>query len=92
MPRWASRITLEVTGVRVQRVQEISAKDIIAEGAVERSHEVEFLGKCPVSTFDGCCYSDLKSLWAAGWDSINAKRSFGWEVNPWVWVYEFKKL
>lgn len=92
MPRWASRITLEVVKVRVERLQEISAKDIIAEGAVLRPHMCEHLGKCPVSAFDKKVYPDLKSLWAAGWNKINAKRGYGWDKNPWVWVIEFKKL
>lgn len=91
MPRWASRITLEITKVRVERMQDISAKDIIAEGAVERPHNHEQFGKMPVSAFDGA-YLDLRSLWQAGWDSINGKRGFGWGKNPWVWVIEFKNV
>ena len=69
MPRWASRITLEITEVRVERVQEISAADCFKEG-------VEMYK--PIQQF--------QSLW----DSLNAKRGFGWEVNPWVWVIRFK--
>jgi hypothetical protein len=90
MPRWASRITLEISGVRVERLHNISAKDIIAEGAVERPHNVEFLGKCPVSAFDGVCYPDLKSLWAHGWESVYGKGS--WAKNPFVWVIQFKRI
>ena len=91
MPRWASRLTLEIVDVRVERLQEISAKDILAEGAVARAHDDQF-GHNPVSAFDGKCYLDLRSLWAHGWDSINAKRGYGWDKNPWVWVIEFRKL
>lgn len=91
MPRWASRITLEITGVRVERVQDITAQDIIAEGAAERSHHHDAFGKMPVSAFDGKCYVDILSLWRAGWDGINKKRGFGWQTNPWVWVIEFKR-
>jgi hypothetical protein len=77
MPRIFSRITLEVVRIRVERVQEISTKDCVAEGM----------------TWDGPCglnvalekYMDL-------WDKLNAKRGYGWEVNPWVWVIEFKLL
>jgi hypothetical protein len=90
MPRWASRLTLEITDVHVQQIQEISAKDIIAEGAVDRPHEVVGLGKCPVSAFDKICYPDLRSLWAAGWDKINGKGS--WDENPWVWALTFRVL
>lgn len=93
MPRWASRITLEVTGVRCERLQEITAADILAEGAVTRPHVVEGLsGKCPVSAFDGAVYPDLRSLWVKGWDSINAKRGFGWASNPWVWAVDFRRV
>lgn len=78
MPRWASRITLEVTGVRVERVQKISRGDIKAEG---------------ITIPDGpsCdAYDDARLDFSRLWDSINAKRGFGWDANPWVWVYEFK--
>lgn len=89
MPRWVSRLPLEVTRVRIERLQEITGKDIIAEGAVERAHDDQF-GHNPVSAFDGKCYLDLKSLWATGWDSINGKRA-SWASNPNVWVVEFRR-
>lgn len=72
MPRWASRITLEITDVRVERVQEISLGDIRAEG----------LDPLPVVNPRGD-FADL-------WDSINLKRGYGWDQNPWVWVICFK--
>lgn len=75
MPRWASRITLDITDVRVQLVQEISAFDAIDEG-VQRQ-EAPYDAREP--------FRDL-------WDSINAKRGFGWETNPWVWALTFKKI
>jgi hypothetical protein len=91
MPRWASRITLEITDVHVERLQEISAKDILAEGAVERAHDDKF-GHSPVSAFDGKVYLDLMSLWASGWDSINGRRGFGFDTNPYVWCISFRRL
>lgn len=91
MPRWMSRITLEITDVRVQRLHDISAKDILAEGAVERAHHDQHLGKMPVSAFDKCAYVDLASLWSAGWDSIN-KKKHPWASNPWVWAISFKRI
>jgi hypothetical protein len=90
MPRWASRITLEITGVRVERVQDISAKDIIAEGAVLRAHQDKYLGKMPVSSFDKKAYPDLRSLWAHAWRSIYAGTANDWGHNPLVWVLEWK--
>lgn len=80
MPRWASRITLEVTGVRVERVRDITEDDARAEGANQDPIDGPEQGG-----------SYKLGFWDI-WDSINAKRGFGWEVNPWVWVYEFKRV
>lgn len=90
MPRWASRLQLEVVRTRVERLQAITAKDIMAEGAVARRYEDQF-GQQPVSAFDGKAYLDLLSLWAEGWDRINGKRA-PWASNPWVRVIEFRRL
>ena len=81
MPRWASRITLEVTGVRVERLQEISEADAIAEGVnVHPDHH----GKPRTSIYSPVqAYRDL-------WESINGPGS--WEANPLVWVVEFKRV
>jgi len=88
MPRWASRINLEITGIRVERVQDITKTDIRAEGV-----EVFYLDQ------DGNDYDFRFSEKQIGyanfrflWDSINAKRGYGWVVNPWVWVVEFKRV
>jgi hypothetical protein len=76
MPRWASRITLEITRIRAERVQDISEEDCIAEGIKD----------------SGLGVVDLLLSYAVLWDSINAKRGYSWESNPWVWVIEFKRL
>lgn len=79
MPRWASRITLKVVNVRVERVQEISNDDAIAEG-------VDMSGLCTNTgpqTYSQFQYQML-------WNEINDGRGFGWDINPWVWVVEFK--
>jgi len=75
MPRWASRITLEITGVRVERVQEIGGEDAIREG-VDRTN----------TSIYGYAIQRYQKLW----DSINKKRGYGWDLNPWVWAIEFK--
>lgn len=75
MPRWASRLTLEIVGVRAERVREISHKDALAEGVAYN-----------VSEPDGAPLPRFRALW----NSINDARGFGWDVNPWVWVVEFK--
>ena len=78
MPRWASRLTLTVTDVRVQRVQEISEGDALAEG-------VEPAGSRDV----GYSRFHARTGFHALWDSLNAKRGFGWDANPWVAAYTF---
>ena len=86
MPRWASRITLEITDIKVERVQEIKSHDATAEGVryAKGSYEWEWF------TPNARCLKridDFRILW----DSLNAKRGYGWEVNPWLWVLSFKK-
>jgi hypothetical protein len=83
MPRWASRITLEVTGVRVERLQGISEADAIAEG-VEQSPDGKFPNYLSPSGYAGNSVSSYRTLW----ESINGPGS--WAANPWVWVVEFK--
>jgi hypothetical protein len=79
MPRWASRITLEITCVRVQPLQDISEFDCIAEGVSPCGH-------------DGFCTDQHTCSYKKLWNSINAKRGFAWEKNPWVWVIEFRTI
>lgn len=81
MPRWASRLTLEVTAVRVERVQEISEYGAACEGAEPIPDPLE-----PMDA--GSYVQGFNRLW----DSINGPRGFGWDVNPWVWVVEFKRV
>lgn len=82
MPRWASRITLEITGVRVERLNEISEEDAKAEGC-EPSKRVELNDRSPCYTAP---YRDL-------WQTINGiDNPAAWERNPWVWVIEFKRV
>lgn len=78
MPRWASRITLEVTGVRVERLQEISEADAIAEGVEPVLY--------PPDGGDAPHVEGFRDLWS--W--INGAGL--WEANPWVWVVEFKRV
>ncbi len=80
MPRKFCRLTLRVTGVRVERVQEISEADAEAEG-VQLQH-LDDLGQT---------WKTYKRGFEALWDSINAKRGFGWDTNSWVWVVEFER-
>lgn len=115
MPRWASRINLEVTGIRVERLQDITEEDAKAEGVRSPNGEwredfydapdwsicpqcggsglytyyhPETLGAIPDT--DCCKCNTHKKLFTNLWESINGPGS--WDVNPWVWVVEFKKL
>lgn len=77
MPRWASRLTLEVTGVRVERVQSISECDAMDEGTDYLREFGQF----------------YRSAFAQLWDSINRTRpGCAWADNPWVWVVEFRRV
>lgn len=80
MPRWASRITLEVTEVRVQRVQDISPDDVLAEGVDKRARSAVY----PWHVY---AVEDYQNLW----DSINGDRA-PWASNPWVWAVSFRRL
>jgi hypothetical protein len=81
MPRWASRITLEITGIRVERLQDISEEDAIAEG-VDGEREAIWRG--------ATWYDKPKRAYRFLFESINGQGS--WDANPWVWVIEFKRV
>lgn len=100
MPRWASRIDLEVTGVRVERVQDITEEDAKEEGCSQwdmdcpwclgsgtvRSSIDQAQPSCPCG-LPGMYHYNFRVLW----DSINASRGYGWDANPWVWVVSFRR-
>jgi len=84
MPKAAARIWLEVTNVRVERLQEITAHECILEGISSE----DVLYNTPVSgDFAQYTINQFKNLW----NSINAKRGYGWDSNPWVWVISFER-
>lgn len=80
MPRWASRITLRITGVKIERLQEISCGDVFAEG---------------VKPYEGCTSNEDASAWdpvehfRSLWDSLNPNHP--WESDPWVFAITFEK-
>jgi len=90
MPRWASRITLEITGVRVEWVQETCPEDVISEGISYKS----LYGSFPIPDYDSFIEYEERQIISAYrdyWDSIYAKK-YPWKSNPMVWVVEFKRI
>jgi hypothetical protein len=88
MPRWVSRITLEVTNIRVERLQDISEEDAMAEGLtwwIAQNGKVHY-GEFIADVWE----TKAARAYARLWDTINAKRGYSWESNPFVWVVEFK--
>lgn len=82
MPKWASRIKLEITDVRVERVQDIPIKDILTEGVGHIVDEIQF-----DTEYKTWLQNEFKKLW----NSIYTKKGFDWETNCWVWVIEFRR-
>lgn len=86
MPRWISRLTLELSDIRIQRLQEVSVCDALAAGA-------HFHAGPEVWTADGDHRSSLsnpRASFACYWDSVVAQRGFRWDANPWVAAVTFK--
>jgi len=81
MPKWAARTWLRLLDVRVERVRDISEEDARAEGALGQSY-IDAEAKEPLGILA------FKVLW----ETLNAKRGFGWDVNPWVWALTFRRV
>lgn len=93
MPRWASRIELEVTAARVERLQAISEADVKAEGIREGHHDVPAAMGGGVKTWGlggDEWWTDPVAAYRSLWVDINGAGS--WALNPWVWVVEFKRV
>lgn len=73
MYRSFSRINLEITNIRIERLQDITEEDARAEG-------------CPDS------WSNALNWYNTLWNFINKNRGYGWDLNPWVWVVEFRRI
>jgi len=79
MPKEFARIYLRVTGVRAERIHEITVSDIRAEGLTS------------MGVFAGDHEIAIKE-WELLWNKLNAARGYGWDKNPWVWVYTFERI
>ena len=88
MPRWASRISLGITSVRVERLQDISIEDAKAEGAWGPDDSVveKVANHFGIHHFD----TNPRLAYQMLWEQINGPDS--WDANPWVWVIEFKRI
>lgn len=94
MPKAFARIWLRVKDVRVERVQDISQDDAIAEGIDMESEHASLCINIEDAGYDNdlvrgsAAFTIFKTLW----NSINEKRGYGWDTNPWVWVVEFERV
>lgn len=95
MPRDASRLELEIIGVRVERLSHISNADCVAEG-IDPIGDEKNIGRClgrevytQAGRIEGKC-STVRQLFSELWTNVNGPGS--WASNPWVWVVEFKRL
>lgn len=78
MPRWTCRLILEVTGVKIERLQDISDADCVAEGCDSFAYTAMLDAPTPQEQFK------------KAWNRRNAKRGYGWDTNPWVWAVSFR--
>lgn len=100
MCRWASRITLEIESVRVERLQDISEADAMAEGCAPNDEcEQGFIDPCTGRLADAWKYKagTAAESFCNRWERTHEKRlgdhgEHGWTANPWVWVLSFKRV
>jgi hypothetical protein len=88
MRRWMSRITLEITEIRVERLQSISEADAEAEGVTPASRD--HTAAAVAYIFGAKEFQAHKSAYATLWEQLNGAGS--WALNPWVWVVSFKRV
>nr|MBL8412756.1 hypothetical protein [Dechloromonas sp.] len=89
MPRWASRLLLEITSVSIERLNNISEADAKAEG-LHYDDEIPFNGPWFIGACEPDGFANPVDAYRELWESINGTGS--WEENPWVWVVQFKRV
>jgi hypothetical protein len=92
MPKAACRIFVRVTNVRAERVQNITVEDVIREGLNDVDNEIRNEDPTTHESIRNWNLSWAQFQFQTLWDSLNAKRGFDWDVNPWVWVVEFERV
>lgn len=91
--KFLSRINLEITNIRVERLQEITIDDINKEGFPRELLKGISVGMLGMTTHNHNKFVRLHFDWIRElWNKINEKRGYSWKSNPWVWVIEFKKI
>ena len=88
MPKEAARIWLEVTDIRVERIQDISENDAQEEGCPGKLLKELIPDSIEINRYSLTPSEQFIELW----DKINKLRGYGWDKNPWVWVISFKRL
>lgn len=97
MPRKAARLFLEITSVRCEQLQDIGVDDAIAEGALTYDgwKTLRYKNEVELAKWNGTAppfgLGPIERFMHL-WNSINAKKGFGWATNPWVWVYDFERI
>jgi hypothetical protein len=99
MPRWASRITLEVARIRVERLTAITEEDAVAEGFSASPVTNKEIEECAPGSKEREIAEGMRGgTWTAKfnfgleWDAINGARGFSWGTNPLVWVVDFRRV
>lgn len=90
MPRWASRITLLVTDVRMQRLQDIAEDDALAEGAFKGKATGRIFNNATEMRLGGNEWRSARDWYADVWETIHGAGS--WDINPWVWAITFEQM
>jgi len=90
VPRWASRATLEITEVRVQRLQQVSEADAIAEGVEAWEEQLDTAAIRTGAELAACRRADRRAWFAALWQELHGPGA--WGINPWVWAIRFRRL
>lgn len=92
LPRWASRINLEIIGVKVERLRDISEEDAKAEGVLPFFERFPDCGKDQrLTSGELAAYYPYRASLAVLWDEINGDRAT-WKSNPWVWCISFRRI
>lgn len=103
MPKWAARIWLEITDIKVERVQDLTEKQFLAEGfgKVTKDGQTYKYGKADLDGYPGTdnygwpwreWEANHIKAWGKIWNSIYKKRDYSWDDNPWVWVIKFNRI